>query len=75
MNRKDRLIATLNGQPVDRPSISFYGLKGLDEHLHDPDLFNIFNDLSCNENIRNRNIVEIPRQKRTRYRFTLYSAS
>jgi uroporphyrinogen-III decarboxylase len=46
MNRKERLMATLNGQSVDRPPVSFYELNGLDEKTSDPDPFNIYNDPS-----------------------------
>lgn len=46
MNRRERLMATLNGIPVDRPPVSFYELNGLDENPLDPDPFNIYNDPS-----------------------------
>lgn len=42
MKRKDRLMATLGGQPVDRPAVSFYEINGLDEHPEDPDSYNIY---------------------------------
>jgi hypothetical protein len=42
MSRRDRLLATLRGEPVDRPAISFYELNGLDEDPGDPDPFNIY---------------------------------
>ncbi len=35
-------MATLNGQAVDRPAVSFYEINGLDEHADDPDPFNIY---------------------------------
>ena len=41
MNRRQRLMATLRGEWVDRPAVSFYELNGLDEHPHDNDPFNI----------------------------------
>jgi hypothetical protein len=41
MNRRERLIATLRGKPVDRPAVSFYELNGLDEDPGNPDPFNI----------------------------------
>ncbi len=46
MNRRERLMATLRGEPVDRPAVSFYELNGLDEDYNDPDPFNIYNDPS-----------------------------
>jgi uroporphyrinogen-III decarboxylase len=42
MQRRDRLMATLNGKTVDRPPVSFYELNGLDENPADLDLFNIY---------------------------------
>lgn len=49
MNRRERLMATLRGEPVDRPAVSFYELNGLDEDYNDPDAFNIYNDPSWRE--------------------------
>lgn len=46
MNRRERLMATLRGEPVDRPAVSFYELNGLDENPYDPDPFNIYTDPS-----------------------------
>jgi hypothetical protein len=42
MHRRDRLMATLHGRPVDRPAVSFYEINGLDERAGDPDPFNIY---------------------------------
>ena len=42
MQRRDRLMNTLRGQPVDRPAVSFYEINGLDERADDPDPFNIY---------------------------------
>ncbi len=42
MTRRDRLMATIRGQAVDRPPVSFYELNGLDEVPADPDPFNIY---------------------------------
>ncbi len=42
MNRRQRLVATLRGEWVDRPAVSFYELNGLDENPHDNDPFNIY---------------------------------
>ena len=47
MTRRQRLMATLRGEPVDRPAVSFYeidGLGGIDPS--DPDEFNVYNDPS-----------------------------
>ncbi len=44
--RRGRLMATLRGEPVDRPAVSFYELNGLDEDPDDPDPFNIYSDPS-----------------------------
>ncbi len=42
MTRRERLMATLNGKPVDRPPVSFYELTGYDENPNDNDPFNIY---------------------------------
>ena len=42
MTPRERLMATLQGKPVNRPAVSFYELNGLDENPGDPDPFNIF---------------------------------
>jgi hypothetical protein len=42
MHRRDRLMTTLRGLPVDRPAVSFYEINGLDERPDDPDPFNIY---------------------------------
>jgi len=46
MNRRERLMATLRGEPTDRPPVSFYELNGLDEITDDGDPFNIYSDPS-----------------------------
>jgi len=46
VNRRARLVATLRGEPVDRPPVSFYELNGLDEDPDNGDPFNIYNDPS-----------------------------
>ena len=43
MTRRERLMATLRGQPVDRPAVSFYEIGGWTFDIHDPDPFNIYN--------------------------------
>lgn len=44
MTRRERLMRTLRGDPVDRPAVSFYEIEGVarrpDRHVDDP--FNIF---------------------------------
>ncbi len=42
MNRRERLLATLRGKPVDRPAVSFYELNGLDQNPDNPDPLNIY---------------------------------
>jgi len=46
MNRRERLMATLEGRPVDRPPVNFYEINGLDEDAADTDPFNIYSDPS-----------------------------
>ncbi len=42
MERRERLMATLRGEPVDRPPVCFYEINGLDQDPADPDPFNIY---------------------------------
>ena len=42
MNRRERLMATLRGEPVDRPAACFYEINGIDENPANTDPFNIF---------------------------------
>ncbi len=42
MKRRERLMATLRGEPVDRPPVCFYELNGLDQDPADTDPFNIY---------------------------------
>ncbi|HEY9076411.1 MAG TPA: uroporphyrinogen decarboxylase family protein [Anaerolineaceae bacterium] len=42
MNRRQRLVATLKGETVDRPPVSFYEINGLDESPDPCDSFNIY---------------------------------
>lgn len=42
LSRRDRLMATLRGEPVDRPAVSFYELNGLDENPANDNPFNIY---------------------------------
>jgi hypothetical protein len=46
MTRRERLMATLHGRPVDRPAVSFYEIGGFEIDPLDPDPFNIYNDSS-----------------------------
>ena len=43
MTRRERLMATLRGEPVDRPPVNFYEIGGFDINPADPDEFNIYN--------------------------------
>jgi hypothetical protein len=46
MTRRERLIATLRGEPVDRLAVNFYEIGGFDVNPSDPDEFNVYNDPS-----------------------------
>ena len=46
MTRRERLMATLRGEPVDRPAVNFYEVGGFDVDPSDPDEFNVYNDPS-----------------------------
>lgn len=43
MTRKERLMNSITGKPVDRPAVCFYELTGFDENPDDPNPFNIYN--------------------------------
>lgn len=43
MTRRDRMMATLRGEPVDHPAVSFYEIGGFSIDRTDPSPFNIFN--------------------------------
>lgn len=43
MTRRERLIATLKGETVDRPAVSFYEIGGWTPDPEDPDPYNITN--------------------------------
>ena len=60
MNRRERLMATLRGEEVDRPAVSFYELNGLDEDPNDGDPFNIYSHPSW------RPLIELTREKTDR---------
>jgi uroporphyrinogen-III decarboxylase len=44
--RRERLMATLRGEPVDRPAVNFYEIGGFDVDPADPDEFNVYHDPS-----------------------------
>ena len=46
MTRRERLMATLQGRPVDRPAVSFYEIGGFAVDGDNPDEFNVYNDPS-----------------------------
>jgi len=46
MTRRERLMSTLRGEPVDRPAVSFYEIGGFDVNPADPDPFNVYSDPS-----------------------------
>ena len=60
MTRRERLLATLRGEAVDRPAVSFYELNGLDEDPAAPDPFNIYSHPSW------RPLLELAREKTDR---------
>jgi len=43
MTRRERLMATLHGETVDRPPVSFYEIGGFQIDPADPDPYNIYN--------------------------------
>ena len=46
MTRRERLIATLKGETVDRPAVNFYEIGGFLVNPGDPDEYNIYNSPS-----------------------------
>jgi hypothetical protein len=46
MTRRERLMATLQGRPVDRPAVNLYEIGGFAVDPSDPDPFNVYNDPS-----------------------------
>ena len=46
MTSRERLMATLRGEPVDRPGVNFYEIGGFDVDPGDEDEFNVYNDPS-----------------------------
>lgn len=59
MTRRERLMATLRGEPVDRPPVSFYEIDG-SQDTQNPDPFNIYSHPSW------RPLVELARAKSDR---------
>lgn len=60
MTRRERLISSLQGKPVDRPAVCFYEINGYDEHPEDPDPFNIFSHPSW------KPLIDLAREKSDR---------
>jgi len=60
MNRQERLMATLRGDRVDRPAVSFYEINGLDENPADANPFNIYSHPSW------RPLIDLAREKTDR---------
>jgi len=52
MTRRERLMATFRGDPVDRPPVSFYEINGLDQVPDNRDPFNIYSDPSWDPLLR-----------------------
>ena len=46
MTSRERLMATLCGESVDRPAVNFYEIGGFQIDPSDPDEFNVYNDPS-----------------------------
>jgi hypothetical protein len=46
MTRRERLMATLKGEAVDRPAVNFYEIGGFLVNPDDPDEYNIYNSPS-----------------------------
>jgi len=46
MTPRERLIATLNGEKVDRPAVSFYEIGGFNINPDDPGKYNVYNSKS-----------------------------
>ena len=46
MTRRERLMRTMRGQPVDRPPVSFYEIGFFNYNVDDPNPYNVHNDPS-----------------------------
>jgi hypothetical protein len=51
MNRRERLLASLGGEPTDRTPVCFYEINGLDQDPEDADPFNVFSHPSWKSTI------------------------
>lgn len=60
MTRKERLMATLRGEKVDRPPVSFYEINGLTEDENSQNPFNVYSDPSW------RRLLQLTREKTDR---------
>jgi len=60
MTRRERLMASIRGEAVDRPPVSFYELNGLDEDPDDESEFNVYNDPSW------KPLIELTRERTDR---------
>jgi len=60
VNRRERLMATLRGEAVDRPPVCFYEINGLDQAPRPDDPYWIFNDPSW------RPLIELTTEKSDR---------
>ena len=62
MNSRERLKATLNGNKVDRPAVSFYEIGGFNINPDDPDKYNVYNSPSWKPLLqRTRDDTEVSR--------------
>ncbi|MBU4212090.1 MAG: hypothetical protein KKD33_05865, partial [Verrucomicrobia bacterium] len=57
MNRRERLMATIRGEAVDRPAVSFYELNGIDQMPESADPFHVYTHPSW------RPLIELAREK------------
>ncbi|HPO16906.1 MAG TPA: uroporphyrinogen decarboxylase family protein [Candidatus Hydrogenedentes bacterium] len=60
MTRRERLMATLRGECVDRPAMNFYELDGLTQNETNSDPYNVFSDSSWGP------LLELVREKTDR---------
>jgi hypothetical protein len=57
LSRRERLMATLRGLPVDRPAVNFYEIGGLPIDPDDQDPYNVYSDPSW------RPLIELAEQR------------
>lgn len=60
MTRKERLMASIQGEAVDRPPVNFYELNGLTQNPEDPDPYNVFSHPSW------KSLLKLVREKSDR---------